>query len=384
MMKLLLISFFLTFHFLLSATHIVGGVAHYEIVNNTDSLTTEVEITFTLYRDALSGGADFDADAFFGAFISNQDGTTSFFDMQVANPSIVTDSIIGSQFRIQSAEYIVRFDFPKGSDYIISYQRCCRAENISNIDNPSASPIGMAIQLEIFAEALELDINSPSLSELPFAVAASGQPIEYQLPLESDTLTEVTTFFSSVFITGGFDDATGPQMGCCSCLRPDPMSCNPPYDGITYLSNFSGINPLGDQNDIVINTEGVISGIINISSIYQYGIVIENTLNGTLLSRQLLDNAVNTLVSTSTKEAGLSLDFEIFPNPVSDILNIAISNSQNLTLEITDTEGRSILKSELNQKNNIVRLDQLDTGIYFASLSDRKQSYLLTKKFVIE
>jgi len=93
------------------------------------------------------------------------------------------------------------------------------------------------------------------------------------------------------------------------------------------------------------------------------------TLNESFLTNPL-STPTNVLVENVIK---------VVPNPVSDILNIKLSQNEIIkAIILTDINGREVLSS----KNNLSSLDvsHLKTGLYIASISTEKGVYF--KKFV--
>ncbi len=382
-MRTLLFALFLFISSFLNASHIIGGVAQYEIIDASDVLSTKVRVTFTLYRDALSGGADFDSFADFGIYQKDDNGDYLLFNTQAVPPNEPTVFNSSSNFELESADYIYELDLDKGSDYIFAYQRCCRSELISNTQNDDT---GFAIQLELFAAALEVVVNSPVVAGIPFYEAPLGENISYQLPIIQDTLTETATYFSSAFIAGGSFDAQGPNagnVGCCDCVRPIPNDCTPPFQTISFLDSYSEEDPFGDENNIRLSSDGLISGILNLSSVYHYGIAIESRFDGQLLSRQLLDNTVRALFTSATEEVN-SLSFELSPNPVTEILQVNITSNAHLILEIKDEIGQLVMSKALTKKITTLPVNHLGVGIYFATITNSKNNQRQTQKFIIK
>jgi len=157
-MRLLLSILFLCCSFFLKGTHIIGGVAQYAVVDASDALSTSVRLTFTLYRDALSSGAGFDILTTFGIYQKDTNGDYIYIGEEQVNdhsdPSVFN---FDANYVLQSADYTFEVNLDKGSDYIIAYQRCCRSILTTNIQNDET---GFAIQLELFSEALEVEIRS--------------------------------------------------------------------------------------------------------------------------------------------------------------------------------------------------------------------------------
>jgi hypothetical protein len=75
--------------------------------------------------------------------------------------------------------------------------------------------------------------------------------------------------------------------------------------------------------------------------------------------------------------------FVMYPNPVTNSLNIALdaSNSAEFTMFITDMLGRTIASGELRSSNNAIDVAVLVPGIYNLSLVNDSK-VVLTKKFI--
>lgn len=80
----------------------------------------------------------------------------------------------------------------------------------------------------------------------------------------------------------------------------------------------------------------------------------------------------------STLESEL-LNFEVFPNPISNYLNIKSAKPID-QLEITNIGGKSILKLNYLPLANKVNISKLESGIYFITV--KMQNILVTKKIV--
>ena len=58
------------------------------------------------------------------------------------------------------------------------------------------------------------------------------------------------------------------------------------------------------------------------------------------------------------------------PNPASDTVNITLSNAnENATLEIFNTQGKQVLTSDLNAKQNQIDISELPQGMYILKVT---------------
>ena len=88
----------------------------------------------------------------------------------------------------------------------------------------------------------------------------------------------------------------------------------------------------------------------------------------------------DTGTSLSTSDINKAQDFELFPNPAKDLLNINIdSNVKDFTLDITDINGRKVISTK-NQKQ--INISSLKLGVYLGTLETEKGK--TTKKFILQ
>ena len=132
------------------AAHIVGGDVTYRFLSfNQDSSVVTFEITVTMYRDALGGGAGFDAadQTSFGVFRRRPQGDWVLVeDRRGVGPQGIRpvppndlDCVEEPTNQVEVEQGFYRFNVDlvvNDQDYMIAYQRCCRNESIANIRLP--------------------------------------------------------------------------------------------------------------------------------------------------------------------------------------------------------------------------------------------------------
>jgi len=85
---------------------------------------------------------------------------------------------------------------------------------------------------------------------------------------------------------------------------------------------------------------------------------------------------------TTTETIKSNYNFSIFPNPVSNFLNINCTNCQLRKVEIIDVNGNFVLQKQLHQiDNQQIDIDYLSSGIYFIKLYGENGIYN-TSKFI--
>jgi len=74
--------------------------------------------------------------------------------------------------------------------------------------------------------------------------------------------------------------------------------------------------------------------------------------------------------STLSIDEKNSLAFDIFPNPISNQLNIKLPNEiSDGSVEIFDFSGKSVFKSKVNRFENVLNLNSLSSGMYIIKLT---------------
>lgn len=76
-------------------------------------------------------------------------------------------------------------------------------------------------------------------------------------------------------------------------------------------------------------------------------------------------------------------EFYLYPNPLTDILNISIYDVENPSFVIFDLQGKEIYRSFLNNGNNQLNISSLSSGLYLYSIFEI-DTILETKKLVIQ
>lgn len=73
-------------------------------------------------------------------------------------------------------------------------------------------------------------------------------------------------------------------------------------------------------------------------------------------------------------------DFNIYPNPAKENINIVTKDNSNYNFEILNISGQLVKKS--NQKT--INIQELPTGEYLLNIYDSKNTFITTKKFIIK
>ncbi len=258
------------------ASHIVGGdISYQHIEGNT------YEVLVRVYRDCFYGleAAQFDDPASVGIFDEN--------NMLIENLLIpyVTDDTLSAVFAnpclfvpddvcVHTTEYrdtVTLAPLATGETYTFTYQRCCRNETITNLNEPDET--GASYTITMSAESMALDNSTPDFGQPAPIFICLGEPIDYDhSAFESDGDQLVYSF--CIPKTGASIENPRPQ-------PPLP----PPYDDVNFANGIGLTNLLGGgANPMVIDpTTGFITGIPSFQGQYVVGVCVQEFRDGVLI-----------------------------------------------------------------------------------------------------
>ncbi len=302
--------------------HIIGGDVTYKCLGlDTINKEVEFEITFTMYRDSRSGGAQFDSPANFGIY-RGQGNSWSFvrtianirvenvsdIDIATGNPCILVPVNVG----VQKGVYIFNVRLPIISQsYFISYQRCCRNNTILNLINPGGT--GAAFTTEITPDAQLSCNNSPTFNGFPPVVICVNRPINFDHSARDIDGDSLVYEFCSPVTAGGTDGATTPgSPASCTGVTPNPQSCPPPYQEVVFAApNFSFDKPMGGNPVVFINSKtGIIDGSPNLLGQYVVGVCVREYRKGKLIGTLKRDFQFNVTTCEVAVNADLKAQLE--------------------------------------------------------------------------
>ncbi|MDA9881825.1 hypothetical protein N9C33_03430 [Crocinitomicaceae bacterium] len=140
-MKSLLFAMLIVLGFNASGAHILGGEVYYDTIGQDSNGFMQYQVTFEIYRDCSSFGALFDDPINYSVFHAN--GTLFAFTQVLPIPDTIPivydDPCVTppNDVCIERAIYIDTIALPPSiAGFYVTYQRCCWATNILNIDTP--------------------------------------------------------------------------------------------------------------------------------------------------------------------------------------------------------------------------------------------------------
>ena len=311
MSRLVTILIALSFYFSANASHIVGGEIFYDHLGGS-----EYRVTVKLYRDCLSDGAEYDANlpvtVFNGSGIQIDNFTIPFpgstvLPVEFSNPCVT----IPSDICVEEAIYQKVVFLPASANgYTLSYQRCCRGPNVTNLNNPGDQ--GLTLTIDIPATNVVATNSSPRYNNFP--------------PLLLCANTELVFDHSATDPDGDvleYSLCTPFQGGTSFAPAPNPATA-PPYQNVNWAGTMSATNPFGTGTlDLDPNT-GILVAEPGAPGLYAVGVCVSEYRNGVLLSvnkRDFLFKVMNCEVE---------LEAEITQQPE---LGSFVSYCQGLTID---------------------------------------------------
>lgn len=266
--------------------HIAGGEIYYEYLGpGSTPGTSQYKITLRLFRDCQSSGAQLDATANIAIFdkLGNTPVIGSPFTVNLDHISVVQKSgsipcIINAPIVCyQAGYYFLTVTLPDNRDgYWVSYQRCCRVDNISNL----AIAVGTGTTyLGSIAGSNDLaggHNSSPQFNLRDTALVCQNRNFKLDFGATDPDGDQLTYEFCEAY-NGGTEG---------SPVVPNPPP--PPYEVVPYGGGYGPFSPLGPGVTINANT-GIISGLAPSAGSYVIAVCISEWRNGKVINTHRKD-----------------------------------------------------------------------------------------------
>ncbi len=285
----------ISFYYQASATHIVGGEMNYKFLGND-----KYEIRLTVYRDCYVGVPPFDNPATVGIFNRNnqllQTLQMTYRGLDTLPPTINDPCMIPPlDFCYEVTTYIDTVTLPPiVGGYQLSYQRCCRNQNILNIINPEC--VGATYYASIPGSEVVSQNSNPVFKNWPppfvcankpwifdhSAIDYDGDSLVYELFYPYDGLNGYCP------IIGNIAPSTGVSCGAV------PASCTatpvpPPFVNFQWKPPYSTNDMLGGVPMAVNPQTGLVTATPNLQGYFVIGVKVKEYRNGILISETLRD-----------------------------------------------------------------------------------------------
>jgi gliding motility-associated-like protein len=260
-MKRLLLAILLVGNFLCTfGMHITGGEIIYQFISSNGSEKT-YNITLRLFRDNNGGGAPLPTSVVMGIYDNSNNQLVEFRTVVSDDNQLVSVGPLPNcmtnppNLNYSVAYYQFTISLPNNnSGYTISYQTCCRVNDISNVRSESNERSGAtyiaAIPGTFQVNSFQGD-NSPRFSQ-SIDVVCHNRPFTLDFSAIDADDDSLVYSFCDAYDGGGANTSNSPSVYS--------TPAGPPYDVVQYISGYSGSFPLGTSASINPNT-GIISGI---------------------------------------------------------------------------------------------------------------------------
>jgi gliding motility-associated-like protein len=313
MKSLILLVVILFFSMKLNASHIIGGDIYYDYLGNN-----QYKFYITLYRDCNSTGAQFDdpmkltiykAD---GSLFANLDvpfpGST-YVPIPFNNPCATPPN----NLCVEKAVYTIVVNLPPISGgYNVSYQRCCRGPNITNLISPDDT--GLTLTTHVPGQETGFTNNSsPRFTYYPPMLLCNNE----QKTIDHSATDPDGDELVYSLVT--------PNSGANSSNPMPAQAPAPPYFPVQWASGFGAVNPLGPGSTVTINpTTGIINVDPNMIGLFVVGVRVQEFRNGSLVGETVRDFLFRVFDCNITMQAIL---------PLQEDLSTFVSYCQGLTVQ---------------------------------------------------
>jgi gliding motility-associated-like protein len=261
------------------ASHIVGGDIYYDYLGNNN-----YRFYITVYRDCLSTGAAFDDPLSLGIYTQNN--SQPFQTLSLGFPGSVVLPVVfnnpcvtpPTNICVEKAVYTVVVNLPPiQGGYTVSYQRCCRGPNITNLSQPDNTGLTLTAHVPGIETGAMVN-SSPRFTNYPPLLLCNNDDLIFD---HSATDPDGDQLVYSL---------VSPWSGANS-INPAPVPPpGPPYFPVTWGGTFNAPNPLGPGASISIDpTTGVLTASPQLLGLFVVGIRVQEYRNGVLIGETLRD-----------------------------------------------------------------------------------------------
>jgi gliding motility-associated-like protein len=283
--RLLLLFLMLTLMQESEARHIAGGEMSYEYLGDgSQAGSGRYRITLRLYRDCQSTGSALDQTAAITIF---QTGFNAVFrDLQVPisrtetaqlstpGPCISNAPAVCYQIGVYYAEVELPFS---ANGFTVTYQRCCRIENITNVASSNNAGATYTATIPGTASLSSAPKNSsPIFRGSDTVLICQDNPFFYDFGATDPDGDSLVYVYEQAY---NFAQNGSPQ---------PPMAGPPPYNSLNYSFGFTADQPMGPSVRLSYTT-GLMGGTAPAAGIYVVTVAVLEYRNGMLINRHRKD-----------------------------------------------------------------------------------------------
>ena len=259
-----------------NASHIVGGDIYYDYLGNNN-----YKFYISVFRDCLSTGADFDSPLQLAVYNQNNQliqnvavpyPGSSNVPIVFNNPCVTPPTNICTENAIYTT--IINLPVSPGG-YNITYQRCCRGPNITNLINPDDAGFTLTCHVPGAPNSVN---SSPRFTNYPPLVLCNNADLIFDHSATDPDGDQLVYSLITPF-TGASSANPAPS--------PAPA---PPYFNVTWAGGFNATNPLGPGATINIDpATGLLTASPNLTGLFVVGIQVQEIRNGVVINQTVRD-----------------------------------------------------------------------------------------------
>ncbi|MGN6492406.1 MAG: PKD domain-containing protein [Agriterribacter sp.] len=290
----------------LYARHITGGELSYVYISSSGNTHT-YQITLKLYRDCFSTGAQLDPAAAISIFTKNASGTSTSAQNFTINMSRQETMRLGTPGKCidnppivcyEVGTYIFTASLPATPyGYTVTYQRCCRIENMSNVSASGQSGATYTADIPGYTVADDAPKNSSATySTKDTVIVCEDNFFMYDFGAADRDGDSLSYNFAAAYVGG-------------SPGNPQPVPAGPPYSSVPYSFGFGAMSPMGGNVTIDRKT-GLVSGIAPAAGIYVVTVAVFEYRKGKLINAHRKDIQIK-VASCSIAAASLQPEYMV-------------------------------------------------------------------------
>ncbi|MCE3258416.1 MAG: repeat-containing protein, partial [Bacteroidetes bacterium] len=286
--------FYIVFFFLtlkMFSTHIIGGELLYDKLDDST-----YRITLKVYRDCFGGippfdGVDNGTGPVTPAVITVYQGLNLVGVYNIGTPTItnipatLNNPCIQTPGGVCVEEGLYTYTLvlpPTAGGYDIIYQRCCRNGTVLNLVGPSS--YGATYNTFIPGPEDAPVNSSPRFAGFPPIFICNNVPFTYDHKATDPDGDQLVYSLCAPYM--GLDQQCGyvAAPGCPIAASP------PPYTPVTFLSPYSGSNPIAGNPAFSINSStGLLAGTPTLSGQYVFCVCVNEIRNGQVINTHFRD-----------------------------------------------------------------------------------------------
>src|SRR5574343_44521 len=260
------------------ASHIVGGDIYYDYLGSNN-----YRFYISVYRDCNSTGAAYDDPLMLAIYTANNflvDNVAVPFPGSTILPVVFNNPCVTppNNICVEKAVYTTVINLPPTpGGYTVSYQRCCRGPNVTNLVSPDNT--GLTLTTHVPGSETNATVNSsPRFTNYPPLLLCNNDDLVFNHSATDPDGDQLVYSLVTPY-SGGSSGA------------PLPNPAAPPnYFPVNWAGGFSAANPLGPGATININpSTGILTASPQMLGLFVVGIRVQEYRNGVLIGETVRD-----------------------------------------------------------------------------------------------